>query len=302
MLHNNSNFPLEIKNLVKTYGSVEAVKNVSFHVEKGEIFGLLGPNGAGKTSIISVLTTLEEATSGEALIFGESVAKNPMFTKSKIGVVHQELINSGFFDVEEILEFQSGFYGIRNNKDQIHYLLNKLGLYEHKQKKVKQLSGGMKRRLMIAKALVHKPELLLLDEPTAGVDIGLRESLWKFVLELQSQGISILLTTHYLEEAENLCQRIGIINRGKLEFVEPTQKIIHQFTKKKIILELVREKNFSESPFLVEAKGTSYSFSIPMEKTLGDLLSELSVDAKEIKDIKINEGSLEEAFMAVLAR
>ena len=292
--------PLKIENLIKRYGTFEAVKKVSFEVKAGEIFGLLGPNGAGKTSIISIITTLEKPTDGQALVFGEDVTKNAMFTKRKIGIVHQEVIHSGFFDVEEILEFQSGYYGIKNNKERIHYLLNKLSLYEHRRKKVKQLSGGMKRRLMIAKALVHNPQLLLLDEPTAGVDIGLRETLWNFVLELQKEGLSILLTTHYLEEAEELCQRVGIINLGKLEWVEPTQNIIHKFTQKKIILQLRSHKEL-RSQYLQSTEHNTYTFNLPMNKDLGSLLDELNLDIKDIGDVKIKEGTLEEAFVAALA-
>ncbi len=292
--------PLKIQNLVKSYGPIEAVKGVNFEVKPGEIFGLLGPNGAGKTSIISILTTLEEPTSGQALIFGSDVTKQPMITKRKIGVVHQEVINSGFFDVEEILEFQSGYYGLSKNTERIHYLLNKLGLFEHRRKKVKQLSGGMKRRLMIGKALVHNPKFLLLDEPTAGVDIALRETLWKFVLELQKEGLSILLTTHYLEEAEQLCQRVGIINYGRLECVEPTQYVIDKFTQKKIILQL-RKPRVLTSRYLQSSEHNNFTFRVPMEKGLGDLLQELEISSQEINDVKIVEGTLEEAFIAVLA-
>lgn len=292
--------PLRIENLIKSYGNVEAVKNVNFEVKPGEIFGLLGPNGAGKTSIISIITTLEKPTSGRALVFNEDVTTNPMYTKRQIGVVHQEVIHSGFFDVEEILEFQSGYYGIRKNTERIHYLLNKLSLFEHRRKKVKQLSGGMKRRLMIAKALVHNPQLLLLDEPTAGVDIGLRETLWNFVLELQKEGLSILLTTHYLEEAEELCHRVGILNLGRLECVEPTQDVIQKFTQKKVILQLKNSKQIS-SKYLQSSQHNNFTFNIPMDKGLGSLLDELNLATHEIEDLKIVEGSLEEAFVAVLS-
>ncbi|MFZ4405127.1 MAG: ABC transporter ATP-binding protein [Pseudobdellovibrionaceae bacterium] len=223
------NFALQIKNLNKSYGTTHAVQDVSFNIEPAEIFALLGPNGAGKTSTIACITTLEQPTSGQIQIFDFDLKTQTMQAKRMIGVVHQEVINSGFFDVEEILKFQSGYYGLRNNHEQIQYLLHKLSLFEHRHKKVKQLSGGMKRRLMIAKALVHKPKLLILDEPTAGVDVELRESLWVFVKELQSQGISILLTTHYLEEAQRLCRRVGIINKGRLDHIEDTAKLVAQY-------------------------------------------------------------------------
>jgi ABC-2 type transport system ATP-binding protein len=291
--------PLQIENLKKSYEQTEAVKGVSFEVRPSEIFGLLGPNGAGKTTIISIITTLEKPTSGSVKVFGEEVTANPIFTKKQIGVVHQEVINSGYFDVKEILEFQSGYYGFRKNKERIHFLLNKLNLFEHRHKKVKQLSGGMKRRLMIAKALVHNPKLLLLDEPTAGVDIRLRETLWDFVRELKHEGISILLTTHYLEEAEMLCDRVGIINYGRLETMGNTRSIIKDFTQREVSLTLTKEIPVS-TPALIEQNGPSYRFIIPPAKTIGQLLTELKVDSSMIVDIQIKEGSLEEAFLRVL--
>ena len=211
--------PLKVVNLKKSYGSVHAVNGVSFELNEGEIFGLLGPNGAGKTSIISTIVTLEKPTSGTVEVFGRDVRKDPRFTSTQTGLVPQELINHGYFTLEEILHFHSGYYGIAKNQERIDYLLNKLSLYEHRNKRVRQLSGGMKRRLLIAKALVHSPKLLLLDEPTAGVDIELRETLWSFVRELQKEGMSILLTTHYLEEAEELCDRVAIIDRGEVKRV-----------------------------------------------------------------------------------
>lgn len=297
------NLPLDISNLRKSYkgGTVEAVKAVSFTVNPGEIFGLLGPNGAGKTTIISTITTLEKPTSGTVKVFGVDVQKDPMFTKRQLGVVHQEIINSGFFDVEEILEFHSGYYGLRKNKERIHFLLEKLALYEHRNKKVKQLSGGMKRRLMIAKALVHNPKLLLLDEPTAGVDIGLREDLWRFVEELRGEGMSILLTTHYLEEAEQLCDRVGIINRGSLMVLGNTKEIVQQFTLKKIHLSLSDEVEIKSS-LLVSRQGRDYQFCVPQDKPLGEFLSEVGVPVNLIQDIHIEEGGLEEAFMRVVSR
>jgi ABC-2 type transport system ATP-binding protein len=293
--------PLYVKDLVKNYGSVKAVNEVSFTVEKSEIFGLLGPNGAGKTSIISVITTLEKPSAGDVQVFGESVKNNSGFTKRQIGIVHQELINSGFFDVEEILQFQSGYYGLRKNKERIDYVLHKLALYPHRHKKVKQLSGGMKRRLMIAKALVHEPKLLLLDEPTAGVDIELRATLWDFVRELRSQGFSILLTTHYLEEAQQLCDRVGIINLGHLEYLGETKEVIKKFTQKKILLVLNEVSDIS-SPYLRSSDGATYQFSIPMHKPLGELLEEMKISSKMIRDIRIEEGNLEEAFKQVLRK
>lgn len=291
--------PLQIENLRKNYGGTEAVKNVSFEVRPAEIFGLLGPNGAGKTTIISIVTTLETPTSGIVKVFGEDVTADPGFTKKQLGVVHQEVINSGYFDVKEILEFQSGYYGFRKNTERIHFLLHKLSLYEHRHKKVKQLSGGMKRRLMIAKALVHSPKLLLLDEPTAGVDIRLRETLWDFVRELKKEGMSILLTTHYLEEAEMLCDRVGIINHGVIETMGNTRSIIKDFTQREVLLTLNCEITVPKE-LLLEQNEDTYRVLIPAGKSIGHLLTDLNVDLPMIVDLQIKEGSLEEAFLRVL--
>ncbi|WP_413587528.1 ABC transporter ATP-binding protein [Bdellovibrio sp. HCB274] len=294
--------PLKITDLRKKYpGGQEAVKGVSFDVKPGEIFGLLGPNGAGKTTIISTITTLEEPSSGMVEVFGQNVIDNPRFTKQQLGVVHQEVITSGFFSVEEILNFQSGYYGISKNKERIDFLLHKLSLYEHRHKKVKQLSGGMKRRLMIAKALVHTPRLLLLDEPTAGVDIGLRETLWQFVQELRKDGMSILLTTHYLEEAEQLCDRIGIINLGNLEALGETKELVRKYTQKKIRLTLSEPFAF-QSQYLFFQEGNEFMFVVPPGKQMGEFLNETGVPVNLIKDVKIEEGNLEEAFMKVVSK
>ena len=279
---------LTVKDLKKTYQSkdspvkTEALKGVSFEIRAGEIFGLLGPNGAGKTTLINTITTLEKPTEGEVIVFGKSVMQDPMFTKKKIGVVHQEVINTGFFSIEEILKFQSGYYGIRNNLERINYLLEKLSLTAHRQKKVKQLSGGMKRRLMIAKALVHSPNLLLLDEPTAGVDVELRESLWKFVLELKASGVSILLTTHYLEEAEKLCDRVSIINKGHLIYTGKPREVIEKYSTKKIHLKT--------------KEGQTHTFVDSAAKSIQDILKEHHISFSDIVDIQIEEGRLEEAF------
>lgn len=282
---------LEVKNLKKTYiqspdKKTEALKGISFEIRPGEIFGLLGPNGAGKTTLINSITTLETPTSGDVQVFGTSVLEKPMVTKKHIGVVHQEVINTGFFDVLEILDFQSGYYGLINNKERIQYLVKKLALDTHSTKKIKQLSGGMKRRLMIAKALVHSPKLLLLDEPTAGVDVELRESLWAFVRELKNEGISVLLTTHYLEEAEALCDRIGIINKGELIFCGTPKEVIAKYSTKKIALKT--------------KDGKSQNIIDSASKELALILQEHHISFADIIDIQITEGKLEEAFTKVV--
>lgn len=284
---------LEVKDIKKTYGDkvagkkVEALKGISFDIEKGQIFGLLGPNGAGKTTLIASITTLEKPTSGELIVFGDSVVDSPLKTKMKVGVVHQEVINTGFFTIEEILDFQSGYYGIHRNQERCNYLMEKLSLYEHRNKKVKQLSGGMKRRLMIAKALVHTPKLLLLDEPTAGVDVGLRESLWKFVHELKNEGMSILLTTHYLEEAEQMCDGVAIINKGQLLFNGTPKDMIADYSQKKLVL--------------IMKNGETKEYIESNKVGIGELLTKYDIDIAEIQDIKIEEGRLEDAFSKMVS-
>ncbi len=281
---------LSVERVFKSYGPVQALKGVSFEVKKGEVFGLLGPNGAGKTSLISIIVTLEKATGGQVTVFGHDVSKSSRAAKLATGWVPQEIINHGFFDVEEILKFYAGYFGVWRSSEQIKKVLHKLGLWEHRFKKVKQLSGGMKRRLMIAKALLHNPGLLLLDEPTAGVDVELRLRLWELIEELRSQGTSILLTTHYLEEAQRLCDRVGIIHHGEIVALDQTQKLIDQFTRKKVVLTVNERGQTKELEFLV-----------PMETSVGEILVTNKISTENLIDVRVLEGSLEEVFVQFTA-
>lgn len=302
--------PLRIRNLVKEYpaarggGVLRAVNDVSLEIAPGEIFGLLGPNGAGKTTIISTITTLERPTSGSVEVFGYDVVKEPLDAKSLIGFVPQEIINHGYFSVAEILRFHSGYYGRLKNRERIDYLLKRLGLDEHRDKKVKQLSGGMKRRLLIAKALVHEPKVLLLDEPTAGVDIELRRTLWEFVEELKRDGMTILLTTHYLEEAERLCDRVGILQKGAIKRLGPTKTLIKDLTKREISLRLNREATGVTHPMLLRTAGSELTFQTPASMGAGELLADLfsggALAMRDVQDISIREGNLEDALRRVL--
>jgi ABC-2 type transport system ATP-binding protein len=211
--------------------------------------------------------------------------------------VPQEVINHGYFSVEEILYFQAGYYGVKSPRERIQYLLEGLGLFEHRLKKVKQLSGGMKRRLMIAKALIHSPGLLLLDEPTAGVDVELRTRLWDFVSQLRREGLSILLTTHYLEEAEHLCDRVAIIHKGELREMGPTRSLIEKFSRKNIVLELVDPVRSMSHPDMVKGEGREWTFLTSMDKTLGQLLRELNVPLDQLRDVQVSDGRLEDVFV-----
>lgn len=300
-MRETSQVALDVVNVKKSYGKVEAVRGVSFQVSEGEIFGLLGPNGAGKTSLISIMTTIEKPTSGAIKIFGRDVVTESKRTKPLLGVVPQELINPGFFNLTEILTFQSGYYGISNNSERIEFLLNRLGLWEHRHKMVKQLSGGMKRRLMIAKALVHSPKLLLLDEPTAGVDLELRESLWAFVEELKKQNMTILLTTHYLQEAEALCDRVGVIHKGEMSYVDETSKIISDLSRRQITIRLKSERKIVHH-FLAEQTGCVVCLVSPAHFQVGELLATVGIQLSEIEDLQVKEGGLEEAMRSILGR
>ena len=292
---------LKIDQLSKNYGSFQAVDNVSFEVKAGEVFGLLGPNGAGKTTIISTIVTIEDPTEGHITIHNKDITKHIVETKSVTGFVPQETIAHGYFNVEEILRFQSGYYGLLHNQQRIQNLMRRLELWEHRHKNVRKLSGGMKRRLMIAKALVHSPSLLLLDEPTAGVDVELRHSIWEYVRELKKQGTAILFTTHYLEEAEHLCDRIAIIHHGKIKKQGTTKQLIQKLTSRHVTIYLNTPKECSH-PLLVHQSGNTFEFRIPYSLEIGQFLSELNWQNTQIKDLQIREGTLEDAFKYVLSK
>ncbi len=219
-------------NLEKTFNTskenVKALDGVSFEVHSGEFFGLLGPNGAGKTTLINILGGLTVPTKGSASIFGMDVIKDFQRVRRSIGIVPQELVFDPFFTVKESLRIQSGFFGIRINDAWIDECLFELGLQEKTNSNMRSLSGGMKRRVLIAQALVHKPPIIILDEPTAGVDVELRENLWVFINKLNANGHTIILTTHYLEEAEQLCNRVAFMNNGKLTSIQNVSDFVNQ--------------------------------------------------------------------------
>jgi len=250
---------IEVKSVKKTYKKssrkateTTALKGVSLTVPSGEFFALLGPNGAGKTTLIGILTGLVQKTEGEVFINGISIDKDPDIAKTFIGVVPQEMNFSIFEKVEDIVLDQAGYYGIRRSeaKPVCNELLKDLGLYEKRHEKSQNLSGGMKRRLMIARALVHKPKILLLDEPTAGVDVELRRGMWEFLKKMNAEGVTIVLTTHYLEEAEQLSRHVAIINKGMIVTDEGTKELIARHNGKKledIFLDLIGENNALQS-------------------------------------------------------
>ncbi len=218
-----------VEQLSKSYGSLQALKDVSLDIKEGEFFGLLGPNGAGKTTLISILAGLCRPDSGRAFIMGTNVQTHFIESRRLLGVVPQELVFDPFFTVRETLRFQSGYFGIRNNDDWIDEIMANLDLTSKANSNMRSLSGGMKRRVLVAQALVHRPPVIILDEPTAGVDVELRQSLWKFISRLNQDGHTILLTTHYLEEAESLCGRIAMLKSGQVVALDTTQNLLARY-------------------------------------------------------------------------
>ena len=222
-------FAVSVEHLTKRYGNLLALNNVTLQVQEGEFFGLLGPNGAGKTTLISILAGLCRPDQGEAFIMGTNVQSHFLEARRMLGVVPQELVFDPFFTVRETLQFQSGYFGIRNNNDWIDEIMANLDLTAKANSNMRSLSGGMKRRVLVAQALVHRPPVIVLDEPTAGVDVELRQSLWKFISRLNQDGHTILLTTHYLEEAEALCQRIAMLKQGKIVALDTTANLLARY-------------------------------------------------------------------------
>ena len=230
---------VSIKQLHKQFGDLTALNSIDLDINEGEIFGLLGPNGAGKSTLISIMAGLCRADSGQVTIMGRDVVKQATASRRMLGVVPQELLFDPFFKVREVLEIQAGYFGVdRKNRGWIEELLESLGLADKANSNMRALSGGMKRRVLIAQALVHKPKVLVLDEPTAGVDVDLRQSLWSFVERLHNDGTTVLLTTHYLEEAEALCERIGIMNHGDLVALDSRAGLMKRYSHYQLKLRL----------------------------------------------------------------
>ncbi len=236
---------VEIKNLSKYYGKFQALDHLSFEVKEGDFFGFLGPNGAGKTTAIRVLTGLAKYSEGDVRVFGYDVVRDYRKTRSLIGLVPQEFNFDPFFSAEWILRLEGGYFGMgsKEAKQRSEELLKMLNLWEKRNQDYKKLSGGMKRRLLIARALMHRPKLLILDEPTAGVDVELRYELWEFLQKLNREGTTIILTTHYIEEAERLCETIGVIHQGKMLTVEKKEELIRSGKLETVFLQLIRSEN-----------------------------------------------------------
>ncbi|WP_395687336.1 ABC transporter ATP-binding protein [Caenimonas koreensis] len=281
--------------------TLKALDGVSFDIEQGEFFGLLGPNGAGKTTLISVLAGLTRATSGRALVHGHDVQADYAQARRLLGVVPQELVFDPFFNVRETLRMQSGYFGVKNNDAWIDELLESLGLADKAGSNMRQLSGGMKRRVLVAQALVHKPPVIVLDEPTAGVDVELRQTLWQFIARLNKQGHTVLLTTHYLEEAEALCGRIAMLKSGKAVALERTSDLL-----KSASSSVLRFKLDSVLPaeFAGKARVTGRIVQLPAHDAheIEQYLAALRQAGLSVEDVEIRKADLEDVFLEVMAR
>ena len=301
-------FALEIENLKKVYsGGTEALKGISLKVQEGDFYALLGPNGAGKSSTIGIIGTLVTKTSGSVKIFDIDVDKDPAVAKSMLGVVSQEINFSQFEKVIDIVTTQAGFYGITGSvsKPRVEAVLKRLGLWDQRDEQARTLSGGYKRRLMIAKALIHEPKLLILDEPTAGVDIELRREMWNFLKEINENGTTIILTTHYLEEAEQLCRNIGIIDQGEIIVDSSMQELLRKLDVQGFVLDL--EHPLEEAPsidgFPLKLKDSlTLITAINKDKSINNLFDELNNHDIKIKSMRNESNRLEELFIDMIKK
>ena len=298
---------ISFQSVSKTYPStrnqpgpgLKALDNVSFDIQQGEFFGLLGPNGAGKTSLISILAGLSRASSGRVLVHGSDVLLDYANARRKLGVVPQELVFDPFFTVREALRIQSGYFGIKHNDDWIDELLLNLGLADKGDANMRQLSGGMKRRVLVAQALVHKPQVIVLDEPTAGVDVELRQTLWQFIARLNKQGSTVLLTTHYLEEAEALCSRIAMLKQGRVVALAQTSELL-----KAASSNVLRFKIDSELPphLADQARITGRIVQFPAHnaREIEQYLAAVREAGLVAEDVEIRKADLEDVFLEVM--
>ena len=294
---------IDIKGLTKSYGELKALNGVNISIKKGEFFGLLGPNGAGKTTTINILTGLVFKESGSTKVFGKDTIKDFRYTRSKIGIAAQEFSVDWFFPIEKLLFFQAGYYGIKpkDAKPLVDSLLNRLGLSSKRNSRLRQLSGGMKRRFQIAKALVHDPEILILDEPTAGVDVELRRDLWRYLQDLHSRGKTILLTTHYIEEAELLCENVAIIDNGKILKMGAPKELTRELGEAGITVVLenlngLNKKDLENYKYTSDKNRLHFSVKDPDEE-LPKIIRVLSNAGLHIQKIESNKSSLEDVFL-----
>ncbi|MGF1872841.1 ABC transporter ATP-binding protein [Photobacterium indicum] len=298
---------LEIKNLSKTYkGGVEAIKNMSLSVEEGDFFALLGPNGAGKSTTIGVISSLVNKTSGLVKVFGYDIDSDLVKAKNQLGLVPQEFNFNPFETVEQIVVNQAGYYGVDKPlaRERAKKYLSQLDLWGKRNERARNLSGGMKRRLMIARALMHEPKLLILDEPTAGVDIELRRSMWTFLREINRQGVTIILTTHYLEEAEMLCRNIGIINHGELVECTSMKALLGKLEVETFILDIKLNGNKPKLDGLNWRLPDNHTLEVDIEKDKGlnTIFTALTAQGIDVMSMRNKSNRLEELFVTLIAQ
>ncbi|MGR5128699.1 ABC transporter ATP-binding protein [Photobacterium swingsii] len=298
---------LEIKNVNKTYkGGVKALKNMSLNVEAGDFFALLGPNGAGKSTTIGIISSLVNKTSGEVKVFGYDLDREVVEAKNHLGLVPQEFNFNQFETVEQIIINQAGYYGVERNvaKERTKKYLTQLDLWEKRHERARNLSGGMKRRLMIARALVHEPKLLILDEPTAGVDIELRRSMWAFLRKINEEGVTIILTTHYLEEAEMLCRNIGIINHGELVENTSMKDLLSKLEVETFILDVNLNGNKPELGEVKWRMPDNHTLEIDIQKGMGlnSIFTQLTAQGIDVLSMRNKANRLEELFVTLVAQ
>jgi len=302
---------LSVNNLNKVYSDgLQALKNINLEIRKGEIFALLGPNGAGKTTLINIICGIVNPTSGQVLVDGYDIWKDYRITRSLIGLVPQEIVNEAFETVWHTVCFSRELFGKAPDNSYIEKIIKQLSLWDKRNNRIMTLSGGMKRRVMLAKALSHEPKLLFLDEPTAGVDVNLRQDMWKKVRDLQNMGVTIILTTHYIEEAEEMADRIGVINNGQIIVVEEKSALMKKLGGKQLILDLKEPlktipDSLSNSLLELNSNGTQliYNYnSNNCENNITDLLTKLSTAGISYNDIHTKQVSLEEIFIKLVRK
>lgn len=294
---------IRIQDVRKRYGALQALDGVSLSIEPGEIFGLLGPNGAGKTTLISVVAGLARADSGSVQVMGADVVTDYRAARRSLGVVPQELVFDPFFTVREALDIQSGYFGIRKNGDWIDEILHNLDLTSKANANMRSLSGGMKRRVLVAQALVHKPPVIVLDEPTAGVDVELRQSLWNFVRRLNHDGHTIVLTTHYLEEAELLCGRIGMMKAGRIVALDSTRSLLENFSGLQLKLRLDGTELPTGNSFKVLAQNDDlFTLALDDFVELESVLAKIRETGMTIREFDLQPPDLEEVFVRIMKR
>ncbi|MFN0262920.1 ABC transporter ATP-binding protein [Tepidamorphus sp. 3E244] len=300
---------IKIDNVTKVYDNgFEALKGINLEIEKGEILALLGPNGAGKTTLISLICGIVNATSGTVTVAGHDTVKDYRKTRSMIGLVPQELTTDAFETVWATLSFSRGLFGLPPNPAHIEKVLRTLSLWDKKDSKIMQLSGGMKRRVLIGKALAHEPEILFLDEPTAGVDVSLRKDMWQTVHELRQSGVTVILTTHYIEEAEEMADRVGVINDGQIIVVEKKADLMSKLGKKQVILHLSEPLTALPKALQSDAIELSedgerliYTYNTTAKRTgVTKLLSTLAAEGISFRDLDTSQSSLEDIFVSLV--